>query len=298
MDIYLNRLEEAKREIERAEYILIGGGAGLSAAAGITYGGKRFTDNFADFIEKYGFEDMYSPMFYKFKTQEEHWAHLARHIDLNRFLEPPAELYKRLFELVKDKNYFVITTNVESQFEKSGFDKERIFEVQGNYGKLQCAKGCHNKLYPDEELIKAMAAQTKDCRVPTCLVPKCPVCGGEMYPNLRKDNYFVQDEDWYAASGRYGKWLSGANPKKTVLLELGVGFNTPAIIRFPFEKMAYRGEAAKLIRINSGAPEAMRGNENNVISFDENMSDVIEWFLGSDMNEQNRNGNKADKYTA
>lgn len=271
---YEERIERARRTISDADCIIIGGGAGLSAAAGHDYGGERFENNFADFIKKYGVEDMYSATFYPFKTQEEKWAYWSRHILLNRF-GPSEKLYEQLFALVKDRDYFVVTTNVDGLFQKAGFDGERIFAVQGDYGKIQCAKACHDRLYDDEKLVKQMVAEQKDCKIPRYLVPKCPVCGGKMEVNVRKDMFFVQDENWYRANGNYGKFLDGAEGKKVALLELGVGFNTPSIIRFPFERMTYSQKSTTLIRVNSDYPDPIEENTAKTISFSESAAKVI-----------------------
>jgi len=275
MPVYKLRIEQAKRVIADAEYILIGGGAGLSAAAGLDYQGKRFTDHFADFEERYGFHDMYSGTFYPFETLEELWAHWARHIDVNRFEQKPAELYKMLLKLVQNKDYFVITTNVESQFEKAGFPGKKIFEVQGNYAYLQCAKACHKKLYYNESEIKAMVAHTKECRIPSFLVPKCPFCGGEMDVNLRHNGYFVEDERWHEMNSRYKAYLRRTKEKRIVYLELGVGFNTPGIIRYPFEQMTHQNSKATLVRINRDFPLAVKENNGKIISFNEDMGEII-----------------------
>ena len=271
---YEERIERTKRTISDADRIIIGGGAGLSAAAGHDYGGERFENDFADFIKKYGVEDMYSATFYPFKTQEEKWAYWSRHILLNRF-GPSEKLYEQLFALVKDRDYFVVTTNVDGLFVKAGFDGERIFAVQGDYGKIQCAKACHDRLYDDEELVKQMVAEQKDCKIPRYLVPKCPVCGGKMEVNVRKDMFFVQDENWYRANGNYGKFLDGAEGKKVALLELGVGFNTPSIIRFPFERMTCSQKNTTLIRVNSDYPDPIEENTAKTISFSESAAKVI-----------------------
>lgn len=269
------RINKAKTLLNDAECVLIGGGAGLSAAAGLTYSGQRFTDNFAEYIQKYGITDMYTSSFYPFKTQEEKWAYWSRHILVNRYLPPALPLYKTLFELVKDKDYFVLTTNVDYQFYKAGFSPDRIFAVQGDYGKIQCAKACHNKLYDDKELIFKMNNEQKDCKVPSRLVPKCPVCGGDMEVNVRKDAFFVQDSEWYAANEKYEKFYDKACKTNTVLLELGVGFNTPTIIRFPFEQITYTGKGVHLIRINADYPDAIPENVNKTVSFDENMTYIL-----------------------
>lgn len=278
MEYLEKRISQAKEAIEKSEYILIGGGAGLSAAAGLTYSGKRFTDHFSDFMEKYGFTDMYSGSFYPFKTKEELWAHWARHIDVNRYLMPETQLYKEIFELVKVKKYFVISTNVESQFVKAGFPKEKVFEVQGDYSYLQCAKACHDKLYYNEEMVKKMISQTKDCKIPSDLIPRCPVCGGDMDVNLRHNAFFVQDEEWYKADNRYGKFLDESEGKGVVYLEFGVGFNTPGIIRYPFEQMTYKNPNATLIRFNRDYPLGMPENKNKIISFDEDIMQIIQYI--------------------
>ncbi len=270
-----DRINKAKTLLNSAECVIIGGGAGLSAAAGLTYSGQRFTDNFAEYIQKYGMTDMYTSSFYPFRTQEEKWAYWSRHILVNRYLPPALPLYKTLFELVKDKDYFVLTTNVDYQFYKAGFSPDRIFAVQGDYGKIQCAKDCHDKLYDNEELIIKMNDEQKDCKVPSHLVPKCPVCGGDMEVNVRKDAFFVQDDAWYAANEKYEKFYDKACEKRTVLLELGVGFNTPTIIRFPFERMTYNCKGVHLIRINADYPEAISENAEKTVSFDEDMKNIL-----------------------
>jgi NAD-dependent SIR2 family protein deacetylase len=275
MKSFQTRIEWAKKAIEEAEYILLGGGAGLSAAAGITYSGKRFTDHFSSFIDKYGFSDLYTSSFYPFQTEEEKWAYWAKHISLNRYEMGATKLYMDIFDLVKDKEYFVISTNVESQFEKSGFPSDKVFEIQGDYRYLQCEKGCHNKLYDNESLVKEMLATTKDCKIPSFLVPKCPVCGGEMDVNLRKNHYFVQDEKWYESDKLYSKFLQDSEGKKTVYMELGVGFNTPGIIRYPFERMTYHNENATLVRLNKDHPEGFDETETKTIAFTEDMHKVV-----------------------
>ncbi len=269
------RVSKLRELMKSAECVLIGGGAGLSAAAGLTYAGERFKANFSDFIEKYGMTDMYSSSFYPFATQEEKWAYWARHIVLNRWQPPALPLYLELLALVQDKDYFVITTNVDAQFAKAGFSVERIFAVQGDYGNLQCAQGCHNKLYKNRELVLRMEAEEKNCRIPSSLVPKCPVCGGEMEVNIRMDEHFVQDEAWYAAAERYEDFCSGVRGRRTLLLELGVGYNTPGIIRFPFERLAYENKNVFLVRMNRDFPEALPQNAKSTLSFREDIGAVL-----------------------
>jgi len=270
-----SRIKKAKQALHEAEYVVIGGGAGLSAAAGLEYTGRRFTENFRPFIEKYGMTDMYTSGFYPFKRQEEKWAYWAKHISVNRYEMPVTDLYIDLLRLVQNKKYFVITTNVEKQFYKAAFLSDKIFEVQGDYGSRQCAKGCHKVLYDNEQLVKEMVKETKDCTIPSALVPVCPVCGGAMDINLRKDAYFVQDAAWDEANERYDLFLKEAKKGKVVFLELGVGYNTPGIIRYPFEQMTHANEQAVLIRLNQMHPDGAVENQSRTITFTEEMTKVI-----------------------
>lgn len=250
---YEEQIRQAKKWLNQADVILIGAGAGLSAAAGLTYGGKRFTDNFENYIKRYGslyMTDMYSAGFYPFPTEEERWGYWSRHAYLNR-VEPGAlPLYREIYEMVKEKPHFVLTTNVDHQFWKAGFDDENIFATQGDYGLIQCKKACHKKTYDATELFTHMVQEEKDCLIPTDLVPRCPVCGGPMTMNLRCDQYFVEDDHWNQAAERYGTFLQEHDGEHMALLEPGVGFNTPVIIRFPFENMTDRHQNWRLIRLN------------------------------------------------
>lgn len=236
--------------IKDADAILIGAGAGLSSSGGLDYSNESFKKNFPKLVSAYGMTDMYTSSFYEFDSEEERWSYWAKHIDYS-FISPPVfKVYKDLYKLVRDKNYFVITTNVDGQFEKAGFDKERVFEVQGSYGKMQCSVSCHNKLYDDTKLVKEMLKSKDNLRIDSELVPKCPVCGSNMEINIRKDAFFVEDDNWEKLSCEYEKFIDDNKNKKLVLLELGVGFNTPGIIRFPFEKLAYDNDNITLIRVN------------------------------------------------
>ncbi len=274
MEEYKIRIQNAKQAINHADYILIGAGAGLSTAAGLEYSGERFQRDYKEFIEKYHFEDLYTASFYPFSSQEEKWAFWARLIKLNRFGEP-LKLYEKLLELVKDKNYFVITTNVDGQFETAGFNIEKIFAVQGDYRFLQCEKACHNKLYDNKEMVEEWLKHTENLKIPKQLVPKCPVCGGNMEMNLRKDANFVQDENWYKQAQKYDEFLYRIENKNVVLLEIGVGFNTPGIIRFPFEQMTYQHLKTILIRINKDYPMVRQEIQNKAISFDEDIHQIV-----------------------
>ena len=276
MEEYSSRILQAKQAIKQADYIIIGAGSGLSTAAGLLYSGEKFENDFREFIEKYHFGNLYSASFYEFKTQEEKWAFFAKMIKLNRYNEKPLKLYQELYEIVKNKEYFVLSTNVDGQFYNSGFDKDKIFEVQGDYSYLQCENACHNKLYNNKELVEKWLRNTKNCKIPSDLVMKCPVCGGNMDMNLRKDANFVQDENWYRQSEKYEDFLSRSKGKNVVLLEIGVGFNTPGIIRFPFERMTAISEKTTLIRINKDYPNPMLEIKNKTISFDEDTNKIIE----------------------
>ena len=276
MEEYSSRILQAKQAIKQADYIIIGAGSGLSTAAGLLYSGEKFEKDFREFIEKYHFDNLYSASFYEFKTQEEKWAFFAKMIKLNRYNEKPLKLYQELYEIVKNKEYFVLSTNVDGQFYNRGFDKDKIFEVQGDYSYLQCENACHNKLYNNKELVEKWQRNTKNCKIPSELVMKCPVCGGNMDMNLRKDANFVQDENWYKQSEKYEDFLSRSKGKNVVLLEIGVGFNTPGIIRFPFERMTAISEKTILIRINKDYPNPMLEIKNKTIFFDEDTNKIIE----------------------
>lgn len=245
----VNRLKE---EIETSDAVLIGAGAGLSTAAGFTYSGERLRKYFGDFAEKYGFTDMYSGGFHPFETLEEHWAYWSRYICVNRYMDAPNNTYNMLFDLVKDKDYFVLTTNVDHQFQKAGFDKHRLFYTQGDYGLFQCSEPCHNETYDNEEIIRRMFAEQKNMRVPSELIPKCPKCGKPMTMNLRADDKFVQDEGWYKANDRYNDFIRRHEGMHILLLELGVGFNTPVIIKYPFWQMTAKNPNAVYACVNYG----------------------------------------------
>jgi NAD-dependent SIR2 family protein deacetylase len=269
------RIAQFRLLIQRADAVVIGAGAGFSAAAGLEYSGPRFTDNFSDFIEKYGVQDMYSATFFDYPSEEVRWAYWARHILVNRYGTDGVELHRRLFNLVSDKPHFVITTNVDAIFAKAGFDENCIFAVQGDYGFNQCAFGCHDTLYPNEDLVRQMVAKTCDCRVPTDLVPHCPVCGGPMDVYVHKDRYFIQTADWEAACDRYNRFVKQALQNSSLLLiELGVGYNTPGIIRYPFERLASQYRNVHLVRINRDYPESELMN-NRFIPFAEDIPTIV-----------------------
>ncbi len=249
---YSEQTDRLREALAGADAVIIGAGAGLSTSAGFTYSGKRFHENFHDFEAKYNFHDMYTGGFYQYSTPEEHWAYWSRYILINRYENPPKPVYDELYELVKDKDYFVITTNVDHCFQKSGFDKERLFYTQGDYGLFQCSAPCHEKTYDNEEIIRRMIAEQRDMKIPTELLPRCPVCGKPMTMNLRADDKFVQDGGWYAACERYEDFIERRKNDRVLYLELGVGGNTPVIIKYPFWRLTKQNPNATYACINYG----------------------------------------------
>ncbi len=272
---YSDRIHRLKEEIDTANAILIGAGAGLSASAGFFYSGERFEKYFADFHQKYGITDMYAGGFYPYSSPEEYWAWWSRHIVVNRYDVPVGEPYAKLLELVKNKDYFVLTTNVDHQFQMAGFDKKRLFYTQGDYGLWQCSRACHDKTYENETIVRRMAAEQKDMRIPTDLIPKCPVCGAPMTMNLRCDSSFVQDAGWYAAAERYGDFVRRHKDLHILFLELGVGFNTPGIIKYPFFQMTAQNPKAVYACINQGETYCPEKIEKQAICLQKDIGAVL-----------------------
>ena len=272
------QIERLRKEMDRADAILIGAGAGLSTSAGLTYSGERFDRYFSDFAQKYGITDMYSGGFYPFDTLEEYWAWWSRHIYCNRYEKAPKPVYENLLRLVQDKDYFVLTTNVDHCFQKAGFDKHRMFYTQGDYGLFQCSEPCHQATYDNEEMVRNMLeAQgyvidenneltvpdgvTLKMSIPTELIPRCPVCGKPMTMNLRSDNTFVEDEGWHIHAEYYSEFLRRHQNLKTVFLEAGIGGNTPIIVKVPFIRMTHEWPDATYVCLNYGeafAPDEIR----------------------------------------
>ena len=255
---------------------MIGAGAGLSASAGFVYDGERFEHHFSDFAQKYGFQDMYSGGFYPYSTQEEFWAYWSRYIFVNRYMDPPKPVYHNLLELVKDKDYFVITTNVDHCFQKAGFDKKRLFYTQGDYGLWQCSEPCHQGTYDNEAVVCQMVSEQRDMRVPSELIPRCPRCGKPMSMNLRADDTFVQDEGWYAAAQRYEDFVRRHSGKAVLYLELGVGMNTPGIIKYPFWQQVYKNPKASYICINQGEAYVPQEIEKRSLCLNTDIGQVLE----------------------
>lgn len=249
----LTRLLEA---IIESDAIVVGAGAGLSTAAGLTYGGERFQRYFADFIEARRFTDMYSAGFYPFETSEERWAYWSRHIWHNRYVDAPKDTYEKLLGLLEGKEYFVLTTNVDHRFQLAGFPKERLFYTQGDYGLWQCSVPCHAQTYDNYETVRHMMEEQRDMRVPSELVPRCPKCGAEMSMNLRADSTFVEDAGWHEAARRYRNFAEACCQGKVLYLELGVGMNTPVIIKYPFWQSTLANHQATYACVNYGEAHA------------------------------------------
>ena len=246
----LRSIERLKEALEQADAVVIGAGAGLSASAGFTYSGERFEKYFGDFIARYGFSDMYSGGFHPFATLEEHWAYWSRYIHINRYMDAPKPVYDGLLQLVREKDYFVLTTNVDHCFQKAGFEKRRLFYTQGDYGLWQCSRPCHDKTYDNEQVVRQMVRDQRGMRIPSELIPHCPVCGAPMAMNLRTDMTFVEDEGWHEAARRYEDFLKRHQGLRVLFLELGVGGNTPVIIKYPFWKMTYQNPKAVYACVN------------------------------------------------
>ena len=275
---YYDSLAQLGRELDTADAIIIGAGAGLSTSAGLSYSGERFHKYFYDFVEKYPIQDMYSGGFYPFDTLEEHWAWWSRHIWINRYMDAPKPVYSQLYELVKNRDYFVLTTNVDHQFQKVGFDKHRLFYTQGDYGLWQCSVPCHNETYDNETTVRKMVAaqgfsfaENGDLyvpdgiklkmEVPSELIPYCPHCHKPMSMNLRADDTFVEDAGWHHAAERYEDFLQSHRNQKVLFLELAVGYNTPSIVKYSFWRMTHDWLNAMYACLNYGeafAPDEIK----------------------------------------
>lgn len=272
---YGELVQKLVREINECDAILIGAGSGLSTSAGFTYSGERFEKYFPDFIEKYHLKDMYSAGFYPYETLEEYWAYWSRQVYYNRYIETPQNTYHKLLELVKKKDYFVLTTNVDHQFQKAGFDKKRLFYTQGDYGLWQCSKPCNQKTYDNEDRVKEMITKQKNMKIPTELIPHCHKCGAPMTMNLRVDDTFVQDEGWYKAHSRYEEYIQKHQDSHILYLELGVGGNTPVIIKYPFWKFTNINKKATYACINYGEVGCPREIRKQSILIDADIHTVI-----------------------
>ena len=270
------QLEQLQTALQDSDAIVIGAGSGLSTAAGFTYTGERFEKYFSDFAAKYGIKDMYSGGFYPFPTMEEFWAYWSRYIFINRYQDAPKPVYETLLKLVADKDYFVITTNVDHCFQKAGFDKKRLFYTQGDYGLFQCSEPCCQETFDNEAVIREMVKRQKDMKVPTELLPVCPHCGKPLTMNLRSDNKFVEDEGWHIAAERYGNFLRTREGQKILFLELGVGYNTPVIIKYPFLQMTAKNPNATYVCINQGQAVCPREIQRQAICINIDLGNALQ----------------------
>ena len=272
---YSAQIKNLQTTLSEADTVVIGAGAGLSTSAGFVYTGERFEKYFSDFAAKYGIQDMYSGGFYPFAMPEEHWSYWSRYIYINRYMDAPKPVYDDLLKLVQDKDYFVITTNVDHCFQKAGFDKKRLFYTQGDYGLFQCSEPCCQETFDNEAMIREMVTRQEDMKVPTELLPICPHCGKPLTMNLRSDNKFVEDEGWHRAAERYENFLRTREGQKNLFLELGVGFNTPVIIKYPFWQMTAKNPNATYACINQGQAMCPQEIEQRSICLDADISAAI-----------------------
>ena len=268
-------MERLKAALQDCDAVVIGAGAGLSTAAGFTYTGERFEKYFSDFAAKYGIQDMYSGGFFPFATPEEHWAYWSRYIYINRYMDAPKPVYDAILKLVQDKDYFVITTNVDHCFQKAGFDKKRLFYTQGDYGLFQCSEPCCQETFDNEAVILEMVKRQEDMKIPSELLPVCPHCGKPMTMNLRSDDTFVEDEGWYRAAERYEDFLRTRTGGKILFLELGVGYNTPVIIKYPFWQMTAKNPEATYACINRGQAMCPREIQQQAICIDADIGSAL-----------------------
>ncbi len=269
------QIERLKAALRDCDAVVVGAGAGLSTSAGFTYAGERFERYFSDFAAKYSFTDMYSGGFYPFGTPEEYWAYWSRYIFINRYMDAPKPVYDVLLELVRDKDYFVVTTNVDHCFQKAGFDKKRLFYTQGDYGLLQCSGPCCQETFDNEALVREMVERQENMKVPAELVPKCPHCGKPLTTNLRADDKFVEDEGWHRAAERYQNFLRTRDGQKVLYWELGVGFNTPIIIKYPFWRMTLANLQATYACVNFGEAAAPREIQTQSICINADIGEVL-----------------------
>lgn len=270
------QIERLKAALLDCDAVVIGAGAGLSTSAGFIYTGERFEKYFSDFAAKYGIQDMYSGGFYPFATPEEHWAYWSRYIYINRYMDAPKPIYDDILKLVQDKDYFVITTNVDHCFQKAGFDKKRLFYTQGDYGLFQCSEPCCQETFENEAMIREMVRRQEDMKVPTELLPVCPHCGKPLTMNLRSDNKFVEDEDWHRAAERYENFLRTRAGQKILFLELGVGYNTPVIIKYPFWQMTAKNPNAIYACINQGQAVCPQEIERQSVCINADIGQILQ----------------------
>lgn len=269
---YSERISFLRHAVQEADHIIIGAGSGLTTAAGIDYAGDDFRREFAPWIERYGFTDLYTSSFYPFETPEEYWAYWAKHIWFSRYRTGTTELYKTLLHRFPEA--FIVTTNVDAQFELAGFPAERIFATQGDYCWFQPASGSPKTLVDNREWVFRVLPHIHECRIPTEMIPSMPD-GSPASLNLRVDDTFVEDFHWHLQARRYTDFVHRASQDNLLLLEFGIGYNTPGIIRLPFEQMAQRFPHTTLIRFNRDNPEPYIEDMPRFTAFTEDIATVI-----------------------
>lgn len=286
------RVRALRRALDEADAVVVGAGAGLSTAAGMTYSGNRFQKYFYDFADRYEIRDMYSGGFFPFPSEEQEWAWWSRSIYINRYLDAPSDVYPELLEILQNKDYFVLTTNVDHQFQRAGIDRHRLFYTQGDYGLFQSVNPEIRKTYDNEEtVLKMMEAQgfRRDengvfqppakgelrMEIPEELIPVCPDDGGKMTMNLRCDDTFVEDEGWHQAAGRYEDFLRRHRNLRVLWLELGVGMNTPVIIKFPFWKYTRQNPQSVYASVNLGEAVCAEEIADRSICLDADIAEVL-----------------------
>lgn len=279
---FSDKAEKVRRLLDGADAVMIGAGAGLSESAGLNYGGERFRRHFSDFEVKYGFHDMYSGGFYDYPSPEEYWAFWSRYVMINRYSEIPGTVYYDLLELMHGREYFILTTNVDHCFQRAGFEKERIFYTQGDYGLFQCSVPCRQETFWNEAVIARMYSEQKDMRVPSELIPKCPYCGSPMTMNLRADDRFVEDAGWRRAAKRCEDFVAKHENSRMLFLELGVGYNTPGIIKYPFIKMTLKTPDAAYVCVNREAFPVPEGIADRSVCAEGDIGEFIKELLAEE----------------
>ena len=273
---FSKQIDKLQAALDTSDAVVIGAGAGLSTAAGYTYSGECFEKLFGDFAARYGFTDMYSGGFYPYDLLEEYWAFWSRYIMCNRYDPVPTPLYEQLLSIVRDRDYFVLTTNVDHCFQRAGFDKQRLFYTQGDYGLFQCSEPCCQETFENEAVIREMVKRQENMKIPTELLPTCPHCGKPLTMNLRCDDTFVEDEGWHRAAERYENFLRTRAGQNILFLELGVGYNTPVIIKYPFWQMTAKNPNAIYACINQGQAVCPQEIEQRSICMNADIGQVLQ----------------------
>ena len=273
--------QDVLSKIKNADSVLIGASNGLAISGGtnIFAEDSSFIEHFGDFRKKYGFRSILQGAFYPYPSEEEKWAFFSRMYAYFLNNKEASPVMKNLYELVKDKNYFVVTSNTDSHFTLTGFPKERLFELEGNSRYLQCSHGCHHQIYQADEILSEMARNQENGKVPSNLIPKCLECGGPMQVHVEVDRNFLKGEEWQTSFQAYKDFIEKAYGKKLVLLELGVGARNQ-LIKAPFMNLTSAEENATYITLNKGGelyiPDEIA---NKSIGIDGNIAEVLQQLV-------------------